>query len=324
MITSFYFTYGKIVSLEATRQALSQALADEKGLLWVNMESPTAEEEALLSDVFQFHHLAIEDCISQAHHLPKIDDYRDYLFIITHGINYDTPRDQLETSELHMFLGKNYVVTAHWVPLRGIASIMERCQEDTSLLERGSDFLAHAILDTQVDGFIPVLEQLSERIDEIENEALQNPSQDTSARILLFKRDVLTLKRIAAPQLEVINRLSRKEFPIITESMLIYFRDIYDHLARVDSLTESLINLGEGALNAYLATVSNRQNEVMKVLSIMASIFLPLTLLTSIYGMNFQNMPELHWRFGYYAIWVIIVAVGIGLFSYFKIKRKWF
>ena len=106
--------------------------------------------------------------------------------------------------------------------------------------------------------------------------------------------------------------------------MLIYFRDIYDHLARVDSLTESLINLGEGALNAYLATVSNRQNEVMKVLSIMASIFLPLTLLTSIYGMNFQNMPELHWRFGYYAIWVIIVAVGIGLFSYFKVKRKWF
>ena len=204
MITSFYFTYGKIVSLEATRQALSQALADEKGLLWVNMESPTAEEEALLSEVFQFHHLAIEDCISQAHHLPKIDDYRDYLFIITHGINYDTPRDQLETSELHMFLGKNYVVTAHWAPLRGIASIMERCQEDTSLLERGSDFLAHAILDTQVDGFIPVLEQLSERIDEIENEALQNPSQDTSARILLFKRDVLTLKRIAAPQLEVI------------------------------------------------------------------------------------------------------------------------
>ncbi|MBE9501655.1 MAG: magnesium/cobalt transporter CorA [Chloroflexi bacterium] len=287
------------------------------------MERPTVEEEALLSEVFHFHHLAIEDCISQAHHPPKIDDYRDYLFIITHGVNHEAPRDQLETSELRMFLGKNYVVTVHWAPLRGVASIRERCQEDTSLLERGSDSLAYVILDAQVDDFMPVLDQLSERIDGIENEVLQNPTKKTSERILLFKRDVLALNRIAAPQLEVINRLSRKEFSIMTEPMLIYFRDIYDHLARVESLTGSLMNLGEGVLSTYLAAVSNRQNEVMKVLSIVASIFLPLTLLTGIYGMNFQNMPELQWQYGYYAIWGVIVVVGTGMFIYFKKKRTW-
>ena len=323
MFTSFYFTSGKMVFLEATREAISQALTDEKGLLWVNMEKPTAEEEALLSEAFHFHHLAIEDCISQAHHPPKIDDYRDYLFIITHGINYDAPRDQLETSELRMFLGKNYVVTVHWALLRGVDSIRKRCHEDASLLERGSDFLAYAILDAQVDEFMPVLDQLSDRIDEIEEEVLQNPTQKTSARLLSFKRNVLTLRRIAAPQLEVINRLSRKEFPIIIETMLIYFRDIYDHLSRVESLTESLINLGEGVFNTYLATISNRQNEVMKVLSVVVSIFLPLTLLAGIYGMNFHNMPELQWQYGYYAVWGVMVVAGIGLFTYFKRKRKW-
>jgi magnesium transporter len=323
MITSLYFSSGKMESLEPTRQALSQALADEKGLLWVNMEKPTAEEEALLSEVFHFHHLAIEDCISQGHHLPKIDDYRDYLFIITHGISHGSPQTQLRTSELHMFLGRNYVVTVHWAQLRGVASVRERCHEDMSLLERGSDFLTYTILDAQVDDFMPVLDRLSERISEIENEALQNPTQKVSARILHFKRDVSTLKRIAAPQLEITNRLSRKEFSIINEPMLIYFRDIYDHLARVENLTESLMNLGEGVLNTYLATVSTRQNEVMKVLSIVASIFLPLTLLASIYGMNFRNMPELQWHYGYYGIWAVMVVIGAGLFTYFKIKRKW-
>ena len=323
MITSSYFSSGKIISTEANRETLSQALADEKGLLWVNMERPTAEEETLLSQVFHFHHLAIEDCISQAHHSPKIDGYRDYIFIITHGINYEAPRDQLRTSELRMFLGRNYVVTVCWAPLREVASIRERCQEDTSLLERGSDFLAYTVIDAQVDEFTPVLDRLSEYIDEVENEVLQNPTQETSARILLFKRDVLTLRRIVAPQLEVINRLSRKEFPIITEPMLIYFRDIYDHLVRVESLTAMLMNLGEGVLNTYLVTVSNRQNEVMKVLSVVASVFLPLTLLAGIYGMNFQNMPELQWQYGYYAIWGVMVVVGISLFAYFKRKRKW-
>jgi len=208
MIISSYFSSGKMVSLEATREVLSQALSDEKGLLWVNMEKPTVEEEALLSEVFHFHHLAIEDCISQAHHSAKIDDYRDHLFIITHSINYNAPGDQLETSELRMFLGKNYVVTVHWTLLRGVDSIRERCQENSSLLERGSDFLVYTILDAQVDDFMPMLDHLSERIDEIEEEVLQNLTQKTSARILLFRRDVLTLKRVAAPQLEVINRVS--------------------------------------------------------------------------------------------------------------------
>ena len=287
------------------------------------MEKPTTEEESLLSEVFHFHHLAIEDCISQAHHSAKIDDYSDHLFIITHSINYNAPGEQLETSELRMFLGKNYVVTIHWTPLRGVGLIRKRCQEDASFLERGSGFLAYAVLDAQVDEFMPVLDQLSDRINDIEEEVLQNPTQKTSARILLFRRDVLTLKRVAAPQLEVINRLSRKEFPIITEMMHIYFRDIYDHLSRMESLTESLINLGEGVLSIYLAAISNRQNEVMKVLSVMASIFLPLTLLVGIYGMNFRNMPELQWQYGYYAIWGIIVVTGVGLFIYFKKKRKW-
>jgi len=297
-------------------------LATGEGLLWVDMEDVTNEDAESLSNVFRFHPLAVEDCVSKDIHPPKIDDFDDYLFIIVHGINYHIESDVVETTELALFLGKNYVVTSHNVPMRSVSSMLDRIRKDGRLMRKGADFLAHDIIDALVDNIMPTINGMDEKNDQLEDEALHEPKRETLMSIMQLKRSILALTRVILPQREIVNRLSRGEYALISERAQIYYRNIYDHLVRIEMLTLGLRDMTESVLNTYLSSVSNRMNEVMKVLTLIATIFIPLTFVAGIYGMNFANMPELGWRYGYFGILIVMAVIGISLAVYFK-RRRW-
>ncbi len=304
------------------KEQIQDLLIKKDGLLWIDIEDVRDEDAKLLSDVFGFHPLAVEDCISRDIHPPKIDDFEDYLFVIVHGINYHTESEVVETTELAFFMGKNYVVTTHDVPMRSITSMLDRIRKDGRLMRRGADFLAHDIIDALVDNIMPTIEQMDEKNDQLEDEALHKPKRETLMAIMQLKRSILSLTRIILPQREIVNRLSRGEYNLISERAQIYYRNIFDHLVRIEMLTLGLRDMTESVLSTYLSSVSNRMNEVMKVLTLIATIFIPLTFIAGIYGMNFASMPELQWRYGYFGILIVMAVIGISLAIYFR-KKKW-
>jgi magnesium transporter len=319
---AFYLTpEGELLDQLSTAQ-IGEFLATGQGLLWVDMEDLTNEDAQLLSNTFRFHPLAVADCISKNIHPPKIDDFEDYLFLIVHGINYHIESEIVETTELAFFLGKNYVVTSHDIPMRSVSSILDRVQKDGRLMRRGADFLAHDVIDAVVDNFMPAIEEMDERNDQLEGEALHDPKRETLMSIMQLKRSILALTRVMLPQREIVNGLSRGEYGLISERAQIYYRNIYDHLVRVEMLTLGLRDMAESVLSTYLSSVSNRMNEVMKMLTLIATIFIPLTFIAGIYGMNFANMPELGWRYGYFVILAIMAVIGISLAVYFR-RRRW-
>ena len=301
---------------------IGSLLTTGKGLLWVDIEDTTSEDAQFLMDVFRFHPLTVADCVSKNIHPPKIDQFEDHLFIIVHGINYHIESDVVETTELGVFLGKNYVVTSHDVPMRSVASTMKWLQANGRPMHWGADMLAHDILDALVDNIMPTIDELDEKCSNIESEVIEHPRKETLSSIMQFKRSILALNRVMSPQREIVNGLARGDYPLIGKKAQIYYRNIYDHLVRIETLTQGLRDLADSALATYLSSISNRMNEVMKVLSVVAAIFLPLALLAGIYGMNFVNMPELQWRYGYFVVWGIMVLVAISLIVFFR-KRKW-
>ena len=319
---TFYLGPDGKLAKDLSRQQIADCLKKGEGLLWVDLEDTGEADRPLLSEVFGFHDLAVDDCISTSLHHPKIDDYDDHLFIIIHGINYHARSNVVETTELAIFLGHNYVVSSHNVPMKAIKSVMESLERSVRLMQRGADFLAYNLMDVLVDNIISVLDKLNERSTNIENEVLENPRKATLNSIMELKRSSLALRRVMTQQRQVINSLSRGDFEIISEPTRIYYRDVYDHVMRVEEFAQNLRDLLDSALNTYLSSLSNRMNEIMKVLTLVASIFIPLTLIAGIYGMNFDNMPELSTRYGYFVVLGVMAIIGIGLVFYFR-KRRW-
>lgn len=306
-------------------EQMTHALQDPKGLLWVSLEGTNEEEvNAVLRDVFHFHPLAIEDCLSDGYQAPKVDIFSDYLFIIVHALQPDFPLDQLDTMELNCFLGSNYLVTSFTCgQMSPVQAVWERLERDERLLEHGADFLCYTILDQLMDEYLPLLDTMDEEIDRLEDEVvLAKPERGVLQRILALKHSILTLRRIIAPQREVMNRLSRDDLPQIQDAHRIYYRDIYDHLVRVHDLSESIRDVATGTLDTYLSAASNRLNEVMKALTIVSTIFLPLSFVAGIYGMNFEFFPEIHWRFGYLYVWIIFISIVAGMLWFFR-RRGW-
>lgn len=325
MINNLYFSSDGKQHQNLSIDELKLALQDSQGLLWVNLEAPTPEEFQLyLSDVFNFHTLAIEDCQSLGYQPPKVDDFGDYLFIIAHAIKPDQSFDELETMELNIFLGQNYVVTSHLErDLHPITHTFEAMKKDRRIISNGSDFLCHAILDVLVDDYMPLLDKMDEEIEWLEDTVLSKPDPSTLERILNLKHSLMALRRIISPQREIMNRLSRDDYPQIDRQSKIYFRDIYDHLVRIQDLTETIRDIVSGALDIYLNSTSLRLNNIMKALTIVSTIFLPLSFVAGVYGMNFQYMPEIYWQYGYLFVWIIFVVIFIGLLVTFK-RRGWF
>lgn len=304
-----------------TPDQLPELLKEDKTVTWIDIHEPTEEDERIMLDTFHFHPLTLEDC-RETRNYPKVEEFPTYLYFIVHGVRADTSPDHFNTIELDGFLGKNYVITYHHEKFRSIDNVKQHLQTSPAMCQRGSAFLLYQLLDQIVDYYSPVLDDFDERIDLLEDNifTLGSPSKEILEEIMDLKRGVLRLRRISGKQKEVILRMSRGEFPLIEPHALPFYRDIHDHIGRVTDLAENYRDLISGALEAYLSVVSNRMNEIMKVLTIFSAIMLPLTFIAGVYGMNFDNMPELHSRFGYYVVWIIMLVVSIGMLGLFWMR----
>jgi len=295
-------------------------------LVWADINSPKDADYDILSEIFDFHPLAIEDCRSKFH-LPKINDYKDYLFVVWHAIEDISPNhasdNKIKTVELDIFIGSNYLVTVHKKQIPYIDEIQQKVLDKPSMMKLGLDALLHDILDHLVDEYFLNVDRISNQIDTIEDVIFENASKQQIKNLFSLKHQLLFIRKIVAPERDIINVLSRSNSDIIGGQLHIYFLDIYDHLIRILDLVDTSRDVIGGAMDIYLSSVSNRLNEVMKKLTIVATIFMPLTLITGIYGMNFKHMPELDVPFFYYGTLIFMVMFAIGMFAYFKWKKWW-
>jgi magnesium transporter len=291
--------------------------------LWVDFSDPTPEEGKLLATYFHFHELSIEDALGEVLH-PKIEPYNGYLYVVLHGIDFQASEHAFTTHEVDFFLHPRYLVTVHDGFSRSIDKLHDVCPRNDFVLGEGTDALLHRILDAMVDNYSPEVDKLEQRLDEVEHRVFERPSQDDIKRILSLKRDVASLRRVVMPQRDVVGRLARREFPIVGEQTAYRFRDVYDHLVRLSEEANIFHDRLMGLLDAHLSFASNRLNEVMKVLAIISTIFMPLTVLTGMYGMN-VSLPHLPGGEGAQFWWIIAIMSSIsgGLLWLFNRKRWW-
>jgi len=252
---------------------------------WLDIEAPGPDEARLLSETFHFHELAIEDALAEIHH-PKIESYDGFLYLILHGIMVQERQRGFATQDVDFFLGSNYLVTIHHSPSRSIAEAQVVCGRHPGVLAEGSPSLLHRIVDAIVDHYRPVVDALEERLEQLERIVFEQPTKNPLRDVLALKQDVASLRRIALPERDAVGRLARREFPQIPDPLAYRFRDVYDHLVSVTDEAISFQDRVTGLLDAYLSSQSNRLNQVMKVLTVIATIFMPLTVLTGLWGMN--------------------------------------
>lgn len=319
------FFHNESTRNDITPDELEGILSKQEGLLWVSLEDETDETlQHVLGDLFQFHPLSIEDCQSNGYQTPKVDDFRSYLFLIMHALIYDSTTQQLETRELDIFLSKHYLVTTYQGDtMPAVDTLWSLAQRDERLHQNGADFLCHALLDILIDDYTPVLDQIEDTMELMEDNALDNPKRQVLDEIIHLKHTMMTLRRIVSPEREVILRLTRNEFSLISPACQIYFRDVYDHLVRLHEMIDGIRDIAGGALEIYLNSTSLRLNEVMKALTIVSTIFLPLSFVAGVYGMNFKHMPELSWWLGYPLVWLVFVLIAGGMLTFFR-RKGWF
>lgn len=302
---------------------LPALLKNESNLIWVDMDAPSLADDQVLLDVFRFHPLTVEDCRANRHH-PKVEEFPDYIYFILHAVRTDTSPERFNTVELDGYLGKNFVVTYHHEKFTAIDRVKQSVRVSPVTCQRGPAFLLHQVIDNIVDDYLPVMDDFDERVNTLEDNifSMRRPNDRILEEILSLKRSLLRVKRISSKQLEVLYRMSHGQFKLISGPALPFFRDIFDHLVRVTDLAENYRDLISGSLEAYLSVVSNRLNQIMKVLTIFSAIMLPLTFIAGVYGMNFDYMPELHSRFGYYGVWIFMLVIAVGMLVLFW-RRGW-
>jgi magnesium transporter len=301
------------------KSSLDPALLDPTSgaVVWVDLAKPTAEEQRLLGDVFHFHPLAIEDALAKRHH-PKIEHYDGYLYLILHGIDFRAAQHRFSTHDTDFFLGSNYLVTIHDGQTRTIPIVQDHCVRNSRLLAEGPAALLHHLVDTMVDHYRPEVEKLEKKLDELERTVFEHPDENAMKQILDLKRDVTSLRRVTMPERDAVARLARREFALISDEMAYRFRDVFDHLVRLSDEALMFQDRIGSLLDAHLANVSNRLNRVMKVLTVITTIFMPLTLLTGLYGMNvpLPHLPggesaQFWWLVG---ILLATIATMLGVF----------
>ena len=320
MIRVFKHQAGSTQCLDTLDPAWLQP--DSGVVVWVDLDRPTPEEARILTEAFRFHELSVEDALSEIHH-PKIESYGDYLYIILHGIDFSARAHCFQTHDVDFFLGPQYLVTVHPGISRSIGRVGELCSRNGLILSEGPAALMHRIVDTMVDNYGPEVERLQERLDRLEKELFERPDAALGRRILHFKRDIASLRRVVLPQRDVVGRLARREFPIISEALSFRFRDVYDHLVRLTDEANFFQDRVSSLLDAHLASVSNQLNGIMKILTLISTIFLPLTVLTGLYGMN-VTLPHLPGGEEAQFWWVMAVMMSVsGGMLYFFRRRGW-
>ena len=293
--------------------ALPAALAEPGGLLWLHTSTSTPEVGELLRTVFGVHPLTVADLVNPEYQAPKVDDYGKYVFLKLHGVDHEATGDLVVTTELDLVVGPSWVVSASHQPLAAIEHLWATTEESGRLLERGGAMLVHDLIDALVDSVLPTIQRMDDVADELEERSLVEAKRDLLGDILRLKRSAMRVNRMVAPQRDIVQRLSRGEYALVSGDALMYYRDVYDHLVRVEDLVLNTRERAESALTTYLSAVNLRQNEAMRVLATVTSAFLPLTLLAGIYGMNFKYMPELSWPWAYPAVLSVMIVVSLAV-----------
>jgi magnesium transporter len=310
------------------RSELPALLADESNVVWVDLKGERGEnlDEArdILSNVFGFHPLTIEDCV-EVRNQPKVEGFPKYLFFIVHGVRPgETGPTNFATKELDGYLGSNFVVTFHVERFVSIKIVKQKIRSSKFVCERGAAYLLHSILDEIVDYYMPIVDDFDESINTFEERVfgMGRSSNALLSEIMALRRSVARLRRISARQLEVLYSLSHGEFPQIPAQVLPFYRDVHDHLVRITDVSESYRDLVSSLFDIHFSVIANRTNEVMKTLAVLSAIILPLSLIAGIYGMNFENMPELKSENGYFVTLGIMAGITAMLLWYFW-RRGW-
>lgn len=313
----------QIVEHGTLEQALAAIRAGKP--TWIDLAGRSEENEKLLGPGgLEIHPLIIEDVFMDCVR-PKVEDYRDYVYVLFHApsaVNKDDDPETMDLLEIDILLGQNYVVTHHAQESKALDSVWSEVARSGRAIKKGAAWLAHAVLDRVVDDYLPLLDGMDDEIDSLEREVLSDSGTDVLQRIFSIKRQLQQLRRVSIHQKEVLYRLSRGEFDEIPEPLLPFFRDIYDHFVRVTDLAESYRDLIAGTFEAHLSVQSNKMNAIMKTLTLAATVFMPLTFVAGVYGMNFEHMPELKKPWAYPVVLASMLGIAVAIMLFYR-RKKW-
>lgn len=317
--------YGPEGCREDRPAALAELLPhrDTGTVTWIDIDG-LHDTELLrgLGDHFGFHPLVLEDVVN-THQRPKLEDYGGYLYIVVRMLSYDAGRRELGNEQVSLLLGPNYVFSLQESRGDVFEPVRERIRNGKGRIRSsGPDYLAYALLDAVVDGYFEILEQLGEEIEELESQLVENPRPEQQQAVHQLKREMILLRKSVWPLREVLAGLERSESDLMRDGTRVFVRDVYDHAIQVIDVVESFRDMLTGLQDLYLSSISNKMNEVMKVLTIIGTIFIPITFLAGVYGMNFTHLPELGWKWGYPAFWAASLAVGGVMVAFFR-RRRW-
>ncbi len=288
---------------------------------WINIVGSHNLDLKILETDFNIHPLIVEDIHSTNQRL-KIDPFPDYLFIVLNAINR-CENEVLELEQVSIILGKNFVFSFQEFHPDQYTQIQERIKQSRGRIRRyGVDYLVYVLFDVLVDNYFIILEEFGDKLEELQENLVQNPTNETLEEIYDFKKKILKIRKATWPLREVISQLSKRDSEFITESSIIYFRDVNDHIFHIIDTIETYREMASGLIDLFMSSISNRMNEIMKVLTIIATIFIPLTFIAGLYGMNFQFMPELAWKWGYLTIISVMFVIAIGMVIFFR-RKKW-
>ena len=319
MIKVYKYAAGSVECLDSVDPAW---LAPDSGVtLWVDLDEPTPEEARVLYDVFHFHELSIEDALAEIHQ-PKIESYGDYLYLVLHGIDFSARQHKFRTKDVDFFLNPKYLVSVHHGVSRSVGRIADACSRNGQVLAEGTPALLHRIVDAMVDNYRPEVEKLAQRLDKLEKEVFERPEPKLVRAILEFKKDVASLRQVVMPERDAVGRLARREFAFISEQVAYRFRDVYDHLIRLSDEAMFFQDRVSSILDAHLSAVSNQLNTIMKVLTVISTIFMPLTFITGLYGMNI-DLP--HFGLGperfFWVLLGVMLSISAAMLLWFRNKR---
>jgi len=319
----FYFDGKKPVESEREKLAELAKRSAKNFFVWIDLSKPSKEDLDFLSTIFPLHPLAVEDTLHPIQR-PKLEEYEEHLFVVAYSVGYS--KYHAQTQELDIFLGTNFIITSSSKGVPAIDGAVQAIMKNPALFARGPAYLLYLILDLLVDSYFPVFDSFGEDIDRVEDEVFENPKKTVLQKIFKMKRSIFSLRKIINPAREVLMAISLREQKFVPQKLSVYFRDVYDHLIRVSDVMDNYRDILTGILDGYASTISNKLNETMKVLTIIATIMLPLTLIAGIYGMNFKNIPEIHsalgMQYGYFWALGLMALVAISMLLYFR-RHKW-
>jgi len=325
-------TFASANALDVASWPAPTAIA-EGAMVWVDLASPSPEEfNAVLSSWMPVHHLVLSDCLrgldtsadGRPHH-PKVEDYSSYLFVVAQApsmppIEHGTQRPEME--QVSIVVGQNIIITIHDHFAPTMAAVERMCSARASVMTRGTDYVLHLVLDELVDAYMPVVTNIEEELEQMERDVLRKTSNRLLLRLLEIKRHVQEARRSVVYMREMTNRLSRGEFELVSIEESMYYRNVYDHLVRTADQLDACRESINAMMEAYYSSSNTRLNEVMRILTVISTVFLPMTFISSVYGMNFRVMPEVDWQYGYMMAWGLMLCVGGGMLLFFK-RKGW-